>query len=206
MFKRIELKNFRKHERFSVSCRERNILVGPNNAGKSSILDALRLFADVQRFASRRVPIQKSYDNYGVCATYDATNSIFSVTLENICRNYSEDYAEIIVANEVGNKLHININPERPPEVFIETELKILKNKNFFSKCFPERVVVVPTLSQFEESEKPNESDYVRSIEYTRLAARNFRNIWRNKNEHEFSNFRELVCSHWQDIDIHPLS
>ncbi|WP_454849724.1 ATP-dependent nuclease [Rhizobium binxianense] len=204
MFKKVELWNFRKYERFSITCRERNILVGPNNAGKSSILDALRLFADVQRFASRRIPFLKSYADIGVCATYDATNSIFSVTIENICRNYSSEYAEIIVTNENGSKLHININPEKFPEVFIETENKIQKNKNFFSKCFPERVIVVPTLSQFEEGEKPNDPEYVRSVEYTRLAARNFRNIWRNKNEQEFAEFRELVSLHWQDIDIQP--
>ncbi|MFD1326927.1 ATP-dependent nuclease [Mycoplana ramosa] len=202
MFKRIEVRNFRKHERFGIACRERNVLVGPNNAGKSSILDALRLFADVQRFATRRVPTLKSYEGFGVCAKYDVSNSEFSVTLENICRNYSDDYASIIISNDRGCKLHIDVNPNMPPEVYIEADMKVQRNNGFFSKCFPERVVVVPTLSPFEQSEKPNDPEYVRSVEFTRLAARNFRNIWRGKGADEFSQFRELVGMHWPGIDI----
>ena len=202
MLKKIELFNFRKHQRFSVTCREKNILVGPNNAGKSSILDALRLFADVQRYASRRVPSLRSYKDHGVCAFYEATNSIFSVTLENICRNYSDEYAVAIITNELGNKLHININPDKKPEIFIETDAKIEKTKNYFSRAFPEKIIVVPTLGQFEESEKLNDADYVRSIEFTRLAARNFRNVWRSKGDEHFEEFRGLVVSNWPDIDI----
>jgi hypothetical protein len=202
MLKKIEVFNFRKHERFSILCKGRNVLVGPNNAGKSSILDALRLFADVQRFASHRVPILKSYPDYGVCARYDATNSTFSVTLDNICRNYSDDYARIIISNDLGSRLHIEVNPEKPPEVFIEVEGKPQKNRGFFAKCFPETVIVVPTLSQFEESEKPNDPSYVRSVEYTRLAARNFRNIWRNKLPAEFEEFQKLVQDHWPGVRV----
>ncbi|WP_320202197.1 ATP-dependent nuclease [Agrobacterium sp. rho-13.3] len=202
MLKKIELFNFRKHASFSVSCKERNVLIGPNNAGKSSLLDALRIFSDVQRYASRRVPILKSYDDFGVCALYEATNSIFSVTLENICRNYSDDYAIVIITNEIGNKLHIRINPEKQPEIFIQTEDKIEKTKKFFEKSFPEKVVVVPTLGQFEESEKLNDADYVRSIEFTRLASRNFRNIWRNKPKEHFEEFRDLIVKNWPDVDI----
>jgi hypothetical protein len=137
-----------------------------------------------------------------VCARYDATNSIFSVTLENICRNYSDDHAKVVVTNEAGNKLHIEVNPQRQPEIYIETDAKILKNRGFFTKCFPETVVVVPTLSQFEESEKANDPAYVRSVEYTRLAARNFRNIWRNKPDDDFEEFRSLVRSHWAGVDV----
>ena len=202
MFKKIEVYNFRKHERFTVSCKDKNIIVGPNNAGKSSILDALRLFSDVQRFASRRSPVRKSYEGKGVCAFYELTNGNFSVTLENICRNYSDEYAVIIVTNDIGNKLYINVNPQKSPEVYVETDMQIQKNRGFFSKCFPEAVVVVPTLSQFEDTEKPNSPEYVRSVEYTRLAARNFRNIWRNKTNAEFEKFRELVRENWNGIDI----
>lgn len=89
------------------------------------------------------------------------------------------------------------------PRIYVESDTKLVKNKSFFSRCFPERVVVVPTLSQFEEGEKPNDPEYVRSVEYTRLAARNFHNIWRNKSPAEFEEFRELVSAHWPGIEVH---
>lgn len=204
MLKRIELRNFRKHQQFTVFCRERNILVGPNNAGKSSILDALRLFADVQRFAEHRVPRFQSFEELGVCAAYEMANSNFSVTLENIANNFSDDYAEIIITHQNDSSLHIRLNPEKIPCVFVKTELKIEKTKKFFSRVFPEKVIIVPTLSTFEDMEKINDPDYVRSVEYTRLSARNFRNIWRLNGMHKFDEFRSLVSDYWPGIEISP--
>jgi predicted ATP-dependent endonuclease of OLD family len=39
----IKLTNFKRFESFYFSARAANVLVGPNNSGKSSILDALRV-------------------------------------------------------------------------------------------------------------------------------------------------------------------
>jgi recombinational DNA repair ATPase RecF len=55
-YKKIEVKNFKKFDRYSVTCGGLNILTGPNNAGKSTILDALRIASDVLKFASYRKP------------------------------------------------------------------------------------------------------------------------------------------------------
>ena len=39
----ITLQNFKKFKNYEVICRPHNILIGRNNAGKSTILDALRI-------------------------------------------------------------------------------------------------------------------------------------------------------------------
>ncbi|TYO62148.1 ATP-binding protein [Bradyrhizobium hipponense] len=62
MFKSIRFRNFKSLKDYTVSLRTMNVLVGPNNAGKSTILDAFRAMAAAHRYASRRVQSPISVD------------------------------------------------------------------------------------------------------------------------------------------------
>jgi hypothetical protein len=166
------------------------------------VLDALRLFADVARFAQTRLPVLKTQEGFGVCATYEMPSKAFCIPLVNIPTNDSDKDAKVSVYHENGSVIHIVLNIDRAPNVFIESEMRAQKNKQFFKKCFPESIIVIPTLGQLEESEKPNDPDYVRNIEHTRLAARNFRNIWRIKSHEDFDALSVLVESNWKKIEI----
>jgi ABC-type uncharacterized transport system ATPase subunit len=53
-FVRVSFKRFKAFESFSLGLRHFNILVGPNNAGKSTILAAFRILAAAMRKASAR--------------------------------------------------------------------------------------------------------------------------------------------------------
>src|ERR1051325_11623857 len=54
-FVRVEFSRFKAFNRFSLNLRNFNILVGPNNAGKSTILTAFRILsAALRRAVSRR--------------------------------------------------------------------------------------------------------------------------------------------------------
>lgn len=185
-----------------MTCRDRNVFVGPNNAGKSTVLDALRLLADVARFAQNRLPVLKSQGSYGVCATYEISERNFSIPVSNIATNDSSNDVVVKIEHSNGAEINIILNLNRPPNVFIASDKQPKKTKQFFRSCFPENVIVVPTLGQLEHEEKPNDPDYVESIQHTRLAARNFRNIWKIKSHGEFETFAHLVESNWRKIEI----
>ena len=51
-FVRVDFYRFKALERFALHIRHFNILVGPNNAGKSTILAAFRILASALRTAS----------------------------------------------------------------------------------------------------------------------------------------------------------
>jgi predicted ATP-dependent endonuclease of OLD family len=55
MFTSVKFRNFKSLKDFTVRLRAINVLVGPNNAGNSTILDAFRAMAAAHKFASRRV-------------------------------------------------------------------------------------------------------------------------------------------------------
>jgi predicted ATPase len=52
-FVRVEFIRFKAFKRFNLSLRHFNILVGPNNAGKSTVLAAFRILAAGMRRAYR---------------------------------------------------------------------------------------------------------------------------------------------------------
>jgi predicted ATPase len=55
-FVSVDFHHFKAFETFTIRIRHFNILVGPNNAGKSTILTAFRILAAAVRTASKRKP------------------------------------------------------------------------------------------------------------------------------------------------------
>lgn len=52
----ISYKNYKAFKKFSVSLHEFNILVGPNNAGKSTVIGSLKILAEGLRKARTKKP------------------------------------------------------------------------------------------------------------------------------------------------------
>lgn len=102
-------------------------------------------------------------------------NKNFCLPIANIPTNDSELDVKVSIYHDNGSVLHLILNTERQPNIFIESDRRAKRTKAYFKDCFPQAVIVVPTLGQFEETEKPNDPDYVRSVEHTRLAARRSR-------------------------------
>lgn len=65
MIRRLDLHHFKGFEKFAISFPADSIIVGPNNAGKSTVIAALRAAASMVRTAGRLRP-QSTYDVKGV--------------------------------------------------------------------------------------------------------------------------------------------
>ncbi len=164
MLHSISFHNFKRFERFSIFLQKGNIVVGANNSGKSSILDALRILAGCLRFAKTRTPRQFMIwgeSGYG----YEVPDSSVSVPLENITNNYSEDDACPEFKHENGGIIRICLHPSRITRcVFFSEKRPPLSSKAFLS-AFPVDFVIVPTLSPFEDKELYVRPETVRANE-----------------------------------------
>lgn len=69
--KTIEFRDYKTFSKFTLSAKDKNVLVGPNNAGKSTALDAFRIAFDALRYAGRRNAVFKSQGSDGVCSTWE---------------------------------------------------------------------------------------------------------------------------------------
>ena len=200
--KSIHLQNFKQFDSFIVSCSKSNILTGPNNAGKSTALDALRITADVLRYTQRRKPGRKSLADIGVCAYHQLPQSALSIPIENIAKNYSDDDASVIVKNDQGVTLYIYLHPEKAIDVFMEAGGALPTTGVKFRNLFDVDLCIVPTMGPFEETEKYLNDDYVDANRNTRRSARHFRNIVFRMPEAEFLDYQELVQETWPGVKL----
>jgi recombinational DNA repair ATPase RecF len=91
MFKSVKFRNFKSLKDYTVHLRAVNVLVGPNNAGKSTILDAFRAMAAAHRYASRRNQTMISVNGTTIVG-YEIPMSNFPISLANIHSDYQTDH------------------------------------------------------------------------------------------------------------------
>jgi hypothetical protein len=104
-YTRVDFIHFKSFSRFSLKLRHFNILVGPNNAGKSTILTAFRILAAVMRKANSRKP-ELIRGPQGTTRGYSVDLRGISVAKENIFHNYDDSepaFVDFHLSN--GNKL-----------------------------------------------------------------------------------------------------
>lgn len=178
-----------------------NVLVGPNNAGKSTILDAFRAMAASHRHACRRVP-SPIFVNGSTVVGYDVPMSNFPISLANVHSDYQTDQeTSVTFTLENGNKLQLRFYDNARCVMSILEAKQRTASTAQYRKHFPISIYPFPTLGPLEEEEPLLTDDYVRQSEDTRRAHRMFRNIWYRRPE-QFSAFEELVAKTWEGMSI----
>ena len=198
----IHFKNYKAFSDFSVTLGEFNVLVGPNNAGKSTVLGALRILAEAIRKANSRnpewVPAEKN-ETFG----YRVDLADLPVSTENVFHDYNDAEPAVItfrVSN--GNKLRL-VFPERGKCSLICDAKKVVRSVSSFKSEFDLRIAFVPVLGPVEHNEQLFLKETARRALLTSYASRNFRNIWHHYPE-RFKEFREMVQKTWPGMDIEP--
>lgn len=198
----MEFFDYKSFPRFTVSAKGRNILVGANNAGKSTSLDALRIAFDVLRFARRRNGVLKSQSTDGVCGTWNVPQSVIQSDMRYCVHNLSNAIARIELTATNGNRFVMLLNPDTDVECYLASEVRAQKQAQFLRHQFPIEIVVVPTLSPLEQNEELVTRETVDRNRFGRLASRNFRNFWLHKTHEEFEAFADLVAYGWPGVRV----
>lgn len=202
--KYLEFHDYKSFPRFTISARNKNILVGPNNAGKSTALDALRITFDALRFSQRKTSILKSQGTDGVCATYFVPQSVVQLDLRYCVHNFSDTKAKIEIVAENGNKFVLKLDSQSDLECYLVSDKPAQRNSQYLKDNFSLNIVVIPTLSPLEQNEEVVQRDTIERNRYGRLASRNFRNFWLHKTADEFAHFANLVEQGWPGTRMMP--
>jgi energy-coupling factor transporter ATP-binding protein EcfA2 len=200
MFKSVRFRNFKSLKDYAIHLRGTNVLVGPNNAGKSTILDAFRALAAAHRYACRRVQSPISV-NGSTVAGYEIPMSNFPISLANVHSDYQTDKeTSVTFLLENGNKLQLSFYDNARCVMTIEEAKQRTATTAQYRKNFPVSIYPFPTLGPLEE-ELLLTDEYVRQSEDTRRAHRMFRNIWYRRPQ-QFPAFEELVAKTWEGMTI----
>ena len=200
--KSTKFQDYKTFSRFILSSREKNVLVGPNNAGKSTILDAFRITFDVLRYAKRRNAVLKTQGTDGICSTWIVPATAVQTDLRYCIHNFGDGRAKISIKIENGNSFVVMLSNGGSLECYLKTELQPRKNTQFLRDQFPLDLVIVPTLSPLEQNEELVQRETVERNRYGRLASRNFRNFWLHRTEQEFEEFADLVELGWPGVRV----
>lgn len=198
----VRFSNYKAFNEYSASFREFNVLVGPNNAGKSTILGAIRILSEGIRKARSRNP--ESVSGFtGKIRGYAIDLRGLPVSTENVFHNYNDAEPAIVtfrISN--GNELILWFPEQGACYLFTESK-KPVRSTTDFKREFPLIIAFVPVLGPVEHNEQLNEAETARRALFTHNASRNFRNTWHHFRD-GFAEFKETIRATWPGMDIDP--
>lgn len=181
MLKQLHLVNFRAFENFRVSFGEGAYLVGPNNAGKSTLLTALRTADVLLRYAYRRKPDLHSRDGDITVLGYPASLREFPALQESLRFEFGSDEARLELEWRSGARLTAVWPEDRDDDAnhgffyLTQPDGQNVRSPVQAKENFP-ALGVIPILSPTEHNEKLLAEEYVRLNIAGRLSSRHFRN------------------------------
>lgn len=196
----IKFKNFKALKSYSVSLDTCNILVGPNNSGKSTIISAFRILVAALRCANSRSPEYINIDGRRVLG-HKVPVSGLPVSLENVHTDYQYAGTAIEYRFDNGNKIYLHFPEDGGCTMNWECSGAPIKTAAGFKKAFPFSIQVIPVLGPLEHEEILVTEDTVRRSLGTPRACRHFRNFWHQRPE-GFDSFREMVENSWPGMSV----
>lgn len=195
----IKFSQFKALHSFSVKLDSCNIFVGPNNAGKSTVISAFRILESALRTAGSRRPDFVSINGMRKLGHRIPVNSL-PVSLENVHTDYVHTETSISFRFSNGNYIHLNF-PDGGCIMTWEVQGPAIRTALGFRNTFPYRVQVVPVLGPIEHEEPTVTEETVRRSLGTPRACRHFRNFW-YQNPEGFDKFRDMLERTWLGMSI----
>lgn len=198
----IKFKNYKAFSDYSVALNAFNVLVGPNNAGKSTILGAIRILSEGLRKARTRKP-EPFPGPPGTIRGYAIDLRTLPVSTENVFHNYDDSEPALVTFRlSNGNELVLYF-PEKGSCYLFPKGERSVKSPTDFKRDYDLKVSFVPVLGPVDHNERLYAEEAARLALLSHGASRNFRNIWHHFRD-GFAEFRATVQQTWPGMDIKP--
>lgn len=195
----LMFENYMAYKKFSVVLSQFNILVGPNNSGKSTIIKSLQLLDSAWRSSSKRQPhyIPRIEKN-----GYEINENSFPFRIDNIHNEYMDVHTKIKFRfSNVGYAI-LTVSPKFDCFLHFETIDGVdIDNLKTIKKYFDFKIGVIPFLGPVEPKEILLTREHIQKSIHTYLSPRHFRNQWYH-DDSEFDHFVELLHKTWPEMDI----
>lgn len=199
-FTRVEFTRFKAFKQYSLALRPFNVLVGPNNAGKSTVLAAFRILSVGLRRALSKKPEVVIGPN-GETRGYRVDLRAISVADENIFYNYDSNRpATVVFTLSNGNSLTMYFERDGLCVLLAHSQSPCV-SPTTFGKQFNCPIGFAPILGPVDHNEQLFDKETARRALLNYTASRNFRNIWYHYPE-KFEEFRTTLIRTWPGMDI----
>jgi energy-coupling factor transporter ATP-binding protein EcfA2 len=213
MVQRLDLHHFKGFPRFSITFGKQALLVGPNNAGKSTVIAALRAASNMLRLARWKVADTYGDTPEGQRAGWSFESERMGLVAENLRNEFRNVTTSLSLRFSNGAVLSAywpaaDEDGDEPQSFFVirSPEAVVLRRPAEVAKSVP-TMTVVPGLSPVEREERVLSPDHVRSEMFGRLGSRHFRNQLRLlAEEDEFEDFRSWAAEWTPDFAVGDLT
>lgn len=207
--KSLKLVNYKGFERHSISLRGANVLIGANNAGKSTALGALRLISAMLPAARRTAPTTvgvvegRSVRGWPISA---AAIDISALALENIRHDFRNAETRIEVSCSSGARVIASWAPAEDdgPEPSGVLSVVSPPGKSILPRTVAQTLVptisIVPTLTPLDQHESFVVDETLRRHASSRRAPRYFRNALFRLSEDEWQEFCSFVYERTPEV------
>ncbi len=208
MIKQLRLENYRGFVQHIIPFKELNVIVGANNAGKSTIVESLRILSLVvnryQNLTYRKVPdwLMIGGRNYGVSPSLKYAE----INFDSICNQYNNEQPAVISADfDGGDNVTVYLNREGNIHAVIETSNgRIISTRSEAYKIDLPSINILPQVGPVQRDEHILDSDYVKSAIGSSLSPSHFRNQL-NIFDNLFSSYQEMVEQTWNGVMVKQL-
>ena len=205
MLRQIRLQNFRCFSDHRIIFEPTTVVVGKNNAGKSSLIEALRIVAAVVNRKNANFELSPKWCDL---PRFQKGVSVgighLGLDLRSVFHRYSDPPATILATFTDGHTVQVLLGPEEKAfATFASTDASITSSSGFRGMGIAP-ISVLPQIGPLLRDEHYLTDERVTTYLNTRLSSRHFRNqILRMRDA--FVDFKMLAEETWPGLRIEPL-
>lgn len=207
MLERIKLEKYRCFESSIMSLSELAIIVGKNNSGKSSIIEALRIIAMASKKCTKAI---YSYppDSLGLplyVKGFRLPVERLKIDLRSVVYYYLSDIAKITATFNNKAKIVIYLNKEVAYATIIDTNDNLITSKTKARLLNIQPISILPQIGLIKENEKKLTETTITEDMDTYLSSRHFRNEILLFNKELFGGFKRFAEETWPGLRVRSL-
>ena len=210
MLEKIQFINYKCFEDATIPLREITIAVGKNNAGKSTMIEGLRLIALAIKSGKKHnykdlPPIFQQRNKKSKKLNLDS----LKIDLRTVSHFYKEDIiSKIIGYFNDKNKIEIYISDDVAYACYYDKSGRNIKSANKFLVSSFSRVEILPQIGLIKEEERQLAGSTIVNGRDTYLSSRHFRNEIldeKTKDITVYEEFCQLAEQTWQGLKVKEL-
>ncbi len=208
MITELRLQNFRCFNDHKLPFKQITIVIGRNNAGKSTVVEALRLVSIVvaryQSLSYRSVPDWAEIPRREIGISPSLKGMEFDFT--TVFHRYGDPPSIIsaIFDNDSAIKIYLG-GEDRIHAVVYDQDGNIVKTRTEANKIEIPSVEIMPQVAPVSREERALTIDYVKGAISSHLAPLHFRNQLKILNEY-YPVFKEMAETTWPGLQIRELT
>jgi len=207
MLTKLELQNFRCFNDHKVDLSPKTLLVGKNNAGKSTCIEALRLVSVItERLGSLHIKAPPRWTGLpfaakGVSPSLDG----IEIHRHSLFYNYGPGPAVVSAHFDSGARLDVHVGDELEVHAVVyDREGDVASHRRAITSAAIPRVSILPQIGPLNPKEHFLTDAYVRGNMQTTLASWHFRNQIRLFPEFS-GDFQNAVANSWPGLAVRPV-